>query len=352
MNKMISGVNRHFFKASGHFRISEPRAFLDRVVRYCETYDLPVSMTQADRLAIKTNMGSVNMRPVSGAVSIHLSAPNDGALHMLRETVAFQIETLEPTCLAGLEWHDEIAQGRLPPNFRMARVVSVSALGRSFWRLIVEGDDLVPFAWDGMHLRLALPARGAPVQWPRLNERGRAVWPEPQDLHVAVYTIRDIDLSIGRLTIDIFRHEGGRTSDWAASAVPGDAIGLIGPGGGWFPSANHLVLAGDETALPAISRILENTGDYVTGTAIVEVAGALDFPLPNVPAGMSLHVLDRANGDRLEAALAQIDLGADGTRHIWVAAEKGRCAAIRGDLRDRRGVTRRESYVTGYWQKT
>lgn len=208
MNKMISGVNRHFFKASGHFRISEPRAFLDRVVRYCETYDLPVSMTQADRLAIKTNMGSVNMRPVSGAVSIHLSAPNDGALHMLRETVAFQIETLEPTCLAGLEWHDEIAQGRLPPNFRMARVVSVSALGRSFWRLIVEGDDLVPFAWDGMHLRLALPARGAPVQWPRLNERGRAVWPEPQDLHVAVYTIRDIDLSIGRLTIDIFRHEG------------------------------------------------------------------------------------------------------------------------------------------------
>ena len=352
MNEMISGADRHVFKASGQFRIAEPRAFLERVARYCEAYDLPVDALRTGALEIRTDLGAIRMQSVRGGLSIQLTAPNDGALHTLRETVAFQIEMLEPDCQAALDWHGEIAQGRLPPNFRVAQVVSVAALGRSFWRLVVEGDDLQPFARDGMHIRLALPARGTPPRWPHLNERGRTVWPAPEDLHVAVYSVRDFDVRTGRLTIDIFRHAGGRTSDRVGSATRGEALGLIGPGGGWFPDADHLVIAGDETALPAISRILENAGGHVIGTASVEIEGAFDCPPLSAPPGMTLRVLDRADGSSLEAALAEVDLGAEGARHIWIAAEKGRCAAIREDLRDRRGVTRRESYVTGYWQKT
>ena len=351
MNQMISDATRLVCTDTGRIGIEDPVAFLSRVAAYCETYDLPFEGTRSERLTITTEIGAIDMRASRDGLSVDLAAPNDGALHMLRETVATQLDLLDPARVSMLGWHGDIAPGRFPPNFRLATVLSVTALGRSFWRLEVGGDDLTPFAHGGLHLRLALPTRGASAAWPILNQRGRTEWPSPDDLHVAVYTVRSIDPVTSRTVIDIFRHAGGRTCDWISAARSGEEIGMIGPGGGWYPDADHLVIAGDETALPAIARILDHAAPDTTGTAIVEVNGAFDYPPLTVPPGMTLRILDRSQGSDLETALAEADLGADGARHVWFAAEKSRAAAVRHDLRARRGVARSESYVTGYWQK-
>ena len=85
---------------------------------------------------------------------------------------------------------------------------------------------------------------------------GRTRWPEGADaLHRPVYTVAA--QQDDWLDFDIFRHDGSPTCDWAEAARPGDTVGVIGPGGGWCPEAPRLWLFGDETALPAIARMLD-----------------------------------------------------------------------------------------------
>lgn len=353
MDMSISGggAPRCEHSDSGRIKFADPRRFLARVASYCESYELRCQGTDDAGLIVTTDIGIIEMRPDNGHVSIRLTAPSARALHMLRETIATQIDPIEPEMRSDVEWRADVKEGSLPPNFRLARIVSVGALGRSFWRLVVEGDDLSVFARDGLHLRLALPERDAPPLWPRLNARGRAVWPPSDRTHVAVYTVRSADPVAGLVTIDIFRHAGGRTSEWMSVAQSGELVGLIGPGGGWLPDAEHLVIAGDETALPAIARILETAPAGVTGSAMIEVEGDLDYPPLSAPSGVTFRIVDRARGDTLEAAFTAADFGPEGRRHLWFAAEKHRAASMRQHLRTCRGVARNETYVTGYWQR-
>ena len=77
-------------------------------------------------------------------------------------------------------------------------------------------------------------------------------------------------------------------------AAPGDPVGILGPGGGEGPVADWVVLAGDETALPAIGRILEELPSDARGVAIVEVADAREEQdLPHPP-GVALRWLHSA----------------------------------------------------------
>ncbi|WP_442544448.1 siderophore-interacting protein [Arthrobacter sp. KN11-1C] len=85
---------------------------------------------------------------------------------------------------------------------------------------------------------------------------------------------------------------GGPAANWALAAKPGDSITIIGPnnraahcvtaetysGIEWRPGlAQRVLLAGDETAVPAISAILEFLPAGITGHAFLEVPEAGDF---------------------------------------------------------------------------
>ncbi|WOI58126.1 siderophore-interacting protein [Palleronia sp. LCG004] len=350
MNQRIAG-HADIFHAGGTLRVRETASFLASVAETWDGFDLGCETTEAGALVLMAGIGTIELLPGAGHVEIRISGPNEGALFMLRETVEAVVGTVEPGSVADLDWSGTARHGALPPNFRLARIEDVAPIGKRFWRLTIRARDLAAFARDGLHLRLALPARGMPARWPVLNGTGRAEWPPADRLHVAVYTIREIDPAAGIIVIDIFRHAGGRTSDWMELAQPGEIVGLLGPGGGWFPEVAHLVLAGDETALPAIARMLEAAGPETTGTAILEMENRGDYPLPAVPQGVDLRVVERSAGEGIEAALGEADLGPEGARHVWVAVEKGRAAAIRAHLRVRRGLGRRESCVSGYWSR-
>ena len=183
-------------------------------------------------------------------LDIILTAPDRRLLLTLQGSLA---ELFEDQKLAVI-W-DDVAEGALAPGLSLMRVRSVHRRSPGFVRVGVEAEDAERFASGGLHFRLLLPPQGRLPVWPRITASSRTVWPDGDDaLHKPVYTtVRQAGTV---LEFDVFRHAGSPTSDWADSNPIGQTVGIMGPGGGACPAGQPLFLFGDETALPAISRML------------------------------------------------------------------------------------------------
>src|SRR5690606_20520906 len=137
-------------------------------------------------------------------------------------------------------------------------------------RIVFLGDDLARFDRpDQLHCRLIFqPKDVASPQWPVLDDRGHVVWPKQRKLPTRVYTIRRIDAARGEIAIDFAVHDTpGPATRWALAAAPGDVVGILGPAADGPKPAAFYVLAGDETGLPGIARILERLPRQARGLA-------------------------------------------------------------------------------------
>ena len=322
----------------------------DRIVEHVRAqyraFDLPVADSRPGGIELDAGIGKIRFSASGSELLLRIWAESASNAFMLREAAVARIEAFDPALVSGLRWNASASEGSLPPNFRQARILRISTVG-PFRRLEIEADDLDAFDRDGLHLRMALPLTPDAPNWPRVDGAGRTIWPD--DLHVAVYTIRHVDPAAGRLTVDVFHHGRGGTCAWIDTARPGMALGLVGPGGGWFPKGGWLTLAGDETASPAIARIAEAAPGETRGTILMETeSGADDYPV-EVPAGMTLRRLSRARGETLEQGLAGIDPGPAGDRYVWIAAERDRATALRQEMTAAHDLGRQERYIAAYW---
>lgn len=163
-----------------------------------------------------------------------------------------------------------------------------------------------------MHFSLLLSPEGRAPVWPRLDGRGRTVWPEGEEaLHRAAYTFVALEPEANRFTFDLFLHEGSRASAWALSAPLGTKVAVMGPGGGDLPDAGEILLAGDETALPAIRRILETSAADRRGRVLIEIGDDGDRMPLRAPEQVEVTWLRRHAGETLLAALRAVDLDPD-----------------------------------------
>jgi NADPH-dependent ferric siderophore reductase len=156
------------------------------------------------------------------------------------------------------------------------------------------------------------------------------------------------------LDVGIVVHGGGVASDWAMSAQPGAGAAVSGPGRGYAVDhdAPAFLVAGDETAIPAITQVLEALPDETPVQVCIEVAHPdARFELPVHP-GAAVNWLDlapgAAPGEALNTAVRDVDL-APGTR-VWAAGEAAAVQRIRRHLFDDRGVPRAHTSVRGYWK--
>ncbi len=191
-------------------------------------------------------------------------------------------------------------------------VSSVQELSPNFRRITFGGYSLRDFGVNGdtldLRIKLMIPSLGADgTQLPLpVFEMEQAGWyREWLAMDPAVrgsmrtYTVRQsrLDAVYPEIDVDFVMHfdadgHGGPAANWALNVKPGDAITIIGPNnraaqcytaevyGGieWRPGmAERILLAGDETAIPAISAILESLPSYMTGHAFLEVPEAGDF---------------------------------------------------------------------------
>jgi len=164
-------------------------------------------------------------------------------------------------------------------------------------------------------------------------------------------TPRRVDGAALEVDVDVVVHGAGAASAWAAGAGAGSPAALSGPGRGHQVDAGapHYLLLGDETAIPAISQLLETLAAHTAVRVHIESAGD-PLPLPRHPrAEISWH--RRAEDRPFGAALVEA-----AARHpapegrVWAAGEAAAMQRIRRTLFEAHGLPRARATVRGYWK--
>ncbi len=256
-----------------------------------------------------------------------------------------------------LEWEGDGQSHGVPPFFREARVTASRRVSPAMQRVTFAVPDLEDLPLDELHVRLLLPpqerVQNLPPVWPMLTASGALSFPTGADtLLVRVYTVRHVDLARGEVDIDFVLHPVAARSagGWAATCRPGDVVGLLGPGGGAIPQAPRVLLLGDETALPAIARMLEAAPPESRCEAIIEVDGPEDEQVLAGPVEW-LHRRGAAPGTTqlLVEALARRQPSED--LYVWAGCEFEAFRDIRRQVRSVWKMPRDRHMVAAYWRR-
>ncbi|MCU1405228.1 MAG: siderophore-interacting protein [Glaciihabitans sp.] len=304
-------------------------------------------------------------------------------------------------------------------------VARIERLGSSFLRVTFRGDDLAHFHFVGLdqRVKLVLPNDESGLStFPRGIEDWYSAWretPEPQRCVLRTYTVRDARPALREIDIDFVVHgETGPATRWVSNAVIGDELLVIGPdartvdlddprrvGGAEFNPGNagRILLAGDETAVPAICSILEAMPRKARGQVFIEIPTKADILPVVAPGGVTVcwlarderpglahgEVLDRAvrawvsemvpaptaEGHRDSDRLADVDIDHDIlwevpgeaapgeepqgvaepatsklSLYAWLAGEAGCIKDLRRFLVRDSGVHRTDVAFMGYWR--
>jgi NADPH-dependent ferric siderophore reductase len=251
---------------------------------------------------------------------------------------------------------------REPPAFRRVSVQRVTPLTPRLVRVTVGGPELDGLVIDqpAASVRLLLPAPGtAELVMPAWNGN-EFLLPDGRRPVIRTLTPLRLNTETGELDVEIVVHDGGAASAWAQAAEKGDEAAISGPGRGYpiDPDAAGFLLAGDESAIPAIGQLLETLPADKPVSVIIEVAhpdARLDLP-PRPPgtaeAELAVDWCDLPSGappgDALVAAVTGTDLPA--ATRIWAAGEAAAMQRVRRHLLDERGLSRSDTWIRGYWK--
>lgn len=243
-------------------------------------------------------------------------------------------------------------------KFRRARVEAVEQLTPVLKRIVLTGEELEGFFSPGFddHVKIFPIARGQALVLPTVGPEG-PVFAEPKPT-ARDYTPRAFDAANRRLTIDFAVGHGGPATAWAQDARVGDELGLGGPRGSFLiPTsfAEHL-LVGDEAAIPAIARRLEELPAGARAVACIEVADTLgELVLPSA-ASVEIVWVHRNGGPRgrpeaLTAAAVEAAGRIDPSdAYVWVACESSVARSMRAALLAARAFNPKWMKVAGYWR--
>ena len=210
-------------------------------------------------------------------------------------------------------------------------------------RVILTGEDLDGFVSAGHddHIKLFFPPAGQDGAEPPLMRD---------------YTPRRYDAEAGTLTVDFALHEAGPATLWAAQAAPGQTLQIGGPRGSFVVTDDFdwVLLIGDETALPAIGRRLEELRSGVRAVVVAAVVGREEEQAFESRAQLEIHwvhrPLERATDPApLLERVAALSLP-EGDGYVWVAGESLTAKSIRQHLVAERGLPKPWVKAAGYWR--
>ncbi|MET8245253.1 siderophore-interacting protein [Streptomyces sp. NPDC005202] len=245
---------------------------------------------------------------------------------------------------------------RKPRKAHSAQVVRTERLTPRMQRVVLGGEGLAGFSADTCtdhYVKLLFPAEGVTYPEPFDMQRIREEFPREQWPVTRTYTVRAWDPEHRELTLDFVVHgDEGLAGPWSLRVQPGETVRFMGPGGAYAPdaAADWHLLAGDESALPAIARSLEALPEGATAHAFIEVADPEEEQkIDSDVAVVWLHRGDRPIGQALVEAVRALEFP-EGRVHAFVHGEAGFVKELRRLLRVEHAVPREDLSISGYWR--
>ncbi|MDC6178604.1 siderophore-interacting protein [Ralstonia solanacearum] len=245
----------------------------------------------------------------------------------------------------------------LKPATRHVRVRTIHTLSPRMRRVVFASDTPADLA----DLADAPPGAAIKLMFPLDATAGT------QRTVGRAYTIRRYHAGRAELEVDFVVHDEtpadrhGPAARWLERAAPGDTIEFTGPKRGFHldPEAPWALLIGDETALPAISAILETLPAHVPARAFVAISDArARLPLEGVASAAGTHAHDRDihwvesdtahAGAMMVSALSTQTLPA-GTPQVLLAGESSLLKQVRALLEGAWNIPRDAILAKGYW---
>lgn len=222
---------------------------------------------------------------------------------------------------------------RHPLKRRQLTVIRTLRITPKLVRITLHGDELHDFVSLGFddHVKVLLPGV------------------DPSDPVGRDYTPLRYDPTTCELDLDFVLHDVGAASDWAAQAKPGQTLTVAGPrGSALLPQdLQWLLLIGDATALPAMTRCLN---EWPTGCA-----GQLAVLMPSTAERRALRLPPGVNLQWLDNELACIEFAQQwtppaGLGYVWCAGEAREVAAWREIFITKPGVSPDRIKASAYWR--
>ncbi|GAA2533018.1 siderophore-interacting protein [Winogradskya consettensis] len=250
----------------------------------------------------------------------------------------------------------------MPKPVRAAKigvVTRIEQLTPHMVRIVVGGPGLAEVQageFTDHYVKVMFPPPG--VEYPEPFDAAairetlpREAWPV-----VRTYTVRRWLPDVPELWLDFVVHgDEGIAGPWARNAQVGDPVRFMGPGGGYAPdpAADWHLIAGDESAIPAIAAALEGMPAGAKVYAFIEVSDPAEEQKLETDADLSLtwlHRGERPVGESLIAAVREFTWPA-GDLQAFVHGEANFVKDLRRLFRVEKGIPMSQLSISGYWRR-
>ncbi|WP_182349234.1 siderophore-interacting protein [Tomitella gaofuii] len=250
------------------------------------------------------------------------------------------------------------------------KVVGSQRLSKTFTRVTLGGGEVDRFRymgfdqWFRLFIPVAedslsrLPAKLDTLAYMRYLTISKTTRPVLRNYTVSGYRA---DGPYGpELDVDFVLHgqdepgSAGPAAAWSLTCSPGDAVAIYDEGVGFNPdpSLRSVVLAADESGLPAMGGVLSSLDPDVTGTAFIEVPDADDRRALQHPEGVDVQWIVRdsrvAPGKSVLAAACAAVPPAE-PFYGWAVGEQSLASGLRRHW-VRGGVPKNDIMFCGYWR--
>ncbi|MFC3127633.1 DUF2218 domain-containing protein [Pseudoroseomonas globiformis] len=345
--------------AEARIRVSASARCLDQMVSHFLEHDAQITALPDGSHRCGFGHATTYLRAEGDEIWLRVEATDLGNLATGKMMLLGHLEEAASGETLQAVWRGDGEGLSTPPQFRRMQVLRAQWVTPQMRRLTLRGEDLGRFAsLEHLHVKLLIPREQVEPVWPRLDASGRLVQGEEARRPVRrTYTLRRVDVAAGQVEIDFVTHgEGSPGSRLAIRAQPGDVVGMFGPGGGAPRAADWTLLAGDETALPAIARILEAMPRDARGMAFIEVSGAAERQDLIAPAGVEVHWLYRESAapgttSLLPDAVCAASWPSDEGAFAWAGCEFAAVQRLRRHCRMDRGLDKNGHLAVAYWRR-
>lgn len=240
-------------------------------------------------------------------------------------------------------------------RMRLLTVVSITDITPLMRRIRLVGEmDGFASLGHADHIKAFFFPAGVEPKIVPIGERG-AQFAEGETPEMRDYTPRDWSVENGWIDLDFVLHGDGPASSWAAQVEVGQKLVIGGPRGSLVipPAFDWYLLAGDETALPALGRRIEELPAGSKILAFVEVDSAAEEQTFETLADLSLTYIYR---DGRPAGTTTLVLDAiraarfpEGDAYAYIAGESTMSKAVKAHLIETRGFNPEYVKAAGYW---